>query len=513
MGGPCVETVQGTVEGTAQAGYQRFLGIPYAQPPVGRLRFRAPQAPSPHSGTLTANTFGPHAPQPFSTMEHFLGEGAPIVTDEAECLRLNVWTPNCDEAQRPVMVWIHGGAFVSGTSATSWYDGERFAVDHDLVMVSFNYRLGVLGFTYLGDELGSDLAGSGSLGIQDAVAALRWVRDNIAHFGGDPSNVTIFGESAGAMSVGTLLAMPEAQGLFHKAILQSGAASSVTSTDAATRNTNELMAILDLDRVDIDALQELSVTTLLRAHQTLAAAHAREGLVSIPVVDGTVIDRSPLEAIEQGAASDIPLLIGTNRDEWRLFALFDEEFMATDEQRLEAALKTLLSENAAAALATYSRRLGDASPALVLASALSDSVFRIPAIRLAEAQSRGGGSAWMYLFTWAIPEAKNGLGSCHAVELPFVFNTLDKPAAELFVGSDPPKQLARDVNATWAAFARYGNPGHGAFGEWPRYDPIDRKTMVIDLESRVQSDPLSEERSLWSESPVQRNEPSPTLAD
>jgi para-nitrobenzyl esterase len=441
-------------------------------------------------------------------MEHFLGEGAPIVTDEANCLRLNVWTPRCDGAQRPVMVWIHGGAFVSGTSATPWYDGERFAVDHDLVVVSLNYRLGVLGFTYLGDDFGPDLTGSGSLGIQDAVAALRWVRDNIAHFGGDPGNVTIFGESAGAMSVGTLLAMPEAQGLFHKAILQSGAASSLMSTDAATLYTNELMDILGLDHIDLDALQALPVATLIDAHSALAAAHARQGLVSMPVIDGSVIDRPPLEAIEQGWTSDIPLLIGTNRDEWRLFALFDQAFMATDEAGLEDGLTTLLGENADAALAVYSERLGDASPALVLAGALSDSIFRIPAIRLAEAQHRGGGSAWMYLFTWSIPEAKNGLGACHAVELPFVFNTLDKPAAELFVGANPPEQLARDVNATWAAFARYGNPEHGAFGAWPVYNPTDRKTMIIDLESEVQSDPLGEERTLWSESPAQRHEPS-----
>lgn len=513
MSGPRVETVQGAIEGTSQPGYERFLGIPYAQPPVGRLRFRAPEPPSPHAGTFVADTYGPHAPQPFSTLEHFLREGAPIDMDEAECLRLNVWTPRSDNARRPVMMWIHGGAFVSGASSSPWYDGERFAVDHDVVMVSLNYRLGVLGFTYLGDELGVDLAGSGSLGVQDAVAALRWVRENIASFGGDPDNVTIFGESAGAMSVGTLLAMPGARGLFHKAILQSGAASSAKSTDTAISHTSELMSILGLERAELDALQDLPVTTLIEAHQALAAAHVREGLVSMPVVDGSVLDRSPLEAVEQGAACDIPLLIGTNRDEWRLFALFDQEFMATDEAGLERGLDTLLKENATAALATYRQRLGDASPAEILTSALTDSIFRIPAIRLAEAQRRGGGSAWMYLFTWAIPRAKNGLGACHAVELPFVFNTLDKPAAELFVGNDPPTQLARDVNATWAAFARYGDPGRGAFGAWPAYDPTDRRTMVIDLESRVQSDPLGEERALWWETPAKSHEPTPTLAD
>ena len=499
MGGPRVETVQGTVEGTSLPGYERFLGIPYAQAPVGPLRFRAPEPPLAHRGTFTADTYGPHAPQPFSTMEHFLSEGAPIVSSEAECLRLNVWTPHCDGAQRPVMVWIHGGAFVAGSGTTPWYDGERFAVDHDLVVVSLNYRLGVLGFTYLGDVIGTEMRGSGSLGVQDAVAALRWVRENIAHFGGDPNNVTIFGESAGAMSVGTLLAMPEARGLFHKAILQSGAANSVKSTDTATRHTKELMSLLGLDHVDLDVLQELPVASLIDAHQALSAAHAREGLISAPVVDGSVLDRPPLEAVAQGAASDVPLLIGTNRDEWRLFALFDPVFMATDEKRLASTLQALLAERATAAIETYRQRLGDVPPALILASAMSDSIFRVPAIRLAEAQQRAGGSAWMYLFTWAVPEAKNALGSCHALELPFVFNTLDKPAAELFVGHDASSELARDLNATWAAFARYGDPGRGALGEWPSYDPIDRKTMIIDVESRVQSDPLGDERALWPE--------------
>jgi para-nitrobenzyl esterase len=513
MKGPRVTTVQGTVEGTTEPGYERFLGIPYAQAPVGRLRFRAPEAPLAYRGTFVADTFGPHAPQPFSTMEHFLGEGAPIVTSEAECLRLNVWTPSSNDAQRPVMVWIHGGAFVSGSSTTPWYDGERFAVDHDVVVVSLNYRLGVLGFTYLGDAIGPELGGSGSLGVQDAVAALRWVRENIAHFGGDPNNVTIFGESAGAMSVGTLLAMPEARGLFHKAILQSGAANSVKNTDTATRHAKELFSLLGLDDVTLDALQKLPIEALIEAHQALTTAHAREGLISAPVVDGTVLDRPPLEAVEEGAASDVPLLIGTNRDEWRLFGLFDPVFMATDEKGLASALDALLADHAEVAIATYRQRLGDVSPAVLLASVMSDSIFRVPAIRLAEAQHRAGGSAWMYLFTWEVPEAKNGLGSCHALELPFVFNTLDKPAAELFVGHDAPPELARDLNATWAAFARFGDPGRGAFGEWPAYDPIDRTTMVINVESRVQRDPLGEERVLWPESPAREREASATLVD
>jgi para-nitrobenzyl esterase len=232
-------------------------------------------------------------------MEQFFAGGTTaLVTDEHDCLRLNVWTPSSGPGDRPVMVWIHGGAFTMGSSSTPWYDGAGFAVDHDVVMVSLNYRLGVLGFTHL-DEFG----GSGGLGILDQVAALRWVRDNIAAFGGDAGNVTIFGESAGAMSVGTLLAVPSAAGLFHKAILQSGAASQIFSAARAAELSAELMEIAGAGSAQ--DLVDMPLDRLLEAHQTLGNNHLREGLVSRPVVDGFVLDRPPLDVVTAGAAAEI----------------------------------------------------------------------------------------------------------------------------------------------------------------------------------------------------------------
>jgi para-nitrobenzyl esterase len=380
-----------------------------------------------------------------------------------------------------------------GSASTPWYDGESFAVDHDVVMVSMNYRLGVLGFTHLE---GGEYPGSGGLGILDQVAALRWVRDNIAAFGGDPGNVTIFGESAGAMSVGTLLAVPSAAGLFHKAILQSGAPSHVFSASRAAELTAELLRIAGVDSAQ--GLADLPLGQLLEAHQTLEANHIRDGLVSRPVVDGTVLVQPPLDAVAAGVAAGIPLLIGTNLDEWRLFSIADPSMASIDEAGLVERASELVADPAEF-LGWYRRRLAEAKPAEVWNAVMTDNIFRVPAIRLAEAQEAGGGRSWMYLFTWASPQFGGALGSCHALELPFVFNTLDAQGSEFFVGDDPPRALARDMNATWAAFARHGDPTRSSLGDWPGYQSSSRQTMMIDVDYRLESDPLSAERQAWSE--------------
>jgi para-nitrobenzyl esterase len=489
VSGPVVETTAGRVRGDAFEGYERFLGIPYAE----AARFRPPEPPKPWQETRAADRFGPHAPQLPSVMEQFFaGANTKMVIDEHDCLRLNVWTPSAGPGDRPVMVWIHGGAFTMGSASSPWYDGARFAVDHDVVVVSLNYRLGVLGFTHLE---GGDFPGSGGLGIQDQVAALRWVRDNIAAFGGDPGNVTIFGESAGAMSVGTLLAVPSAAGLFHKAILQSGAPSHVLSAAHAAELSAELLRIAGASSVQ--ELVDMPLDDLLEAHQTLGANHVREGLVSRPVVDGVVLEQPPLEAVAAGASAEIPLLIGTNFDEWKLFSIVDPSMASIDDADLLKRASEI-SPEPDAFIGTYRHRLAEAKPVEVWNAIMSDSVFRVPAIRLAEAQGQGGGRSWMYLFTWASPQFDGALGSCHALELPFVFNTLDAQGSSFFVGDDPPRALARDLNATWAAFARFGEPSRGALGNWPGYETSGRKTMVIDVASGLESDPLGEERQAWS---------------
>jgi para-nitrobenzyl esterase len=494
--GPVVVTASGRVEGTSHDGVERFLGIPYAAPPVGELRFRAPRAPLEHDGVLRADSMPPHAPQPPSPLEGFLGEGVAPTVSEADCLGLNVWTPGADGSARPVMVFVHGGAFVWGSSASPMYDGTRLAADNDVVVVSFNYRLGVVGFTSCAAVGGPDFAGSGLAGVLDAVAALQWVARNIAAFGGDPGNVTVFGESAGAMSVGTLLALPGAKGLFHKAILQSGAASSVMTAAQGEAVFEELCEVLGTP-LDVAALQALPLERLVDAQVVLTERHARRGLLFGPCVDGDVLPRAPLDAVGGGSAADVPLLVGTNLDEWRLFSTFDPEFAQRDDAEVEAAIADAFGGDVGVATATYKKRVGDVPLSRVLECVMTDATFRIPAIRLAEAQHRAGGDAWMYLLTRPTSAFGGVLGCCHGLELPLVFNTLDAASSRLFYGDDPPRDLARKVDATWAAFARHGDPGHGTLGAWPCYDTARRATMLLDDAPGVQDDPLSEERTLW----------------
>lgn len=499
MTGPIAETTAGQFEGASLDGFERYLGIPYALAPTGERRFCAPQPVEPHDGVRQAVEFGPHAPQLPSLMEEFLSEGRPFAPSERDCLRLNVWTPARDGGRRPVMVWIHGGGFTSGTSASPWYDGAGFARDHDVVVVSLNYRLGPLGFTYLGAMGGEAFAGSGTVGIQDAIEALRWVTSNIDSFGGDPGNVTIFGESAGAMSVGTLLAVPTAQGLFHKAILQSGAASTVIDVELADRYRAELCELIGDDALSVASLQRMAIEPLLKAHGALAAAHIEDGLLSRPVVDGAVLDRPPLEAVAAGAAASVPLLIGTNLDEWRLFSFADERVTTMDEATMLARLGHIVPGDPAAAARTYRARLGEAPPGQVLAAALTDSLFRIPAIRLAEAQRAAHGDAWMYLFTWPSVELGGTLGACHGLEIPFVFNTLDTQSATAFAGAGAPRTLARAMHATWASFARTGTPDGAGLGPWPMYDEARRATMVCDVTQGTETDPVAAERAIWDQ--------------
>ena len=497
MSGPVVDTVAGRVEGTALEGVVRFLGIPYAAPPVGELRFRAPQPPLPLDGVYAADTPPPHAPQPVSPLEQFMSDGAAMTSSEAGCLALNVWTPGPDGAGRPVMVFVHGGAFVWGSSTSPMYDGSRLAADHDVVVVSCNYRLGLLGFTYCGAAGGAEFAGSGSVGVQDVAAALRWVAANAASFGGDPGNVTVFGESAGAMSVGTLLALPEARGLFHKAILQSGAASNVATIDEASLVLEETCELLGVG-TDVTALQSLPVERLVEAQAELTSRHLRDGLLYRPVVDGTVLDQRPLAAVRDGVATDVPLLIGTNLDEWRLFSTFDPTFATLDDEEVLRRIAAMFDGDPGVAVATYAKRVGDGPLTRVLECVATDVTFRIPAIRLAEAQQAAGGSAWMYQLTWPSPAFGGILGCAHGLELPLVFNTLEAQSSRLFLGDEPPAGLARDVQATWAAFARHGDPGRGALGEWPRYETTRRATMRLDTPSVVVDDPDSEERALYA---------------
>lgn len=487
MDGPVVETGQGAVAGTVKGGVLRFRGIPYAAAPVGAGRFRPPSPPAPWHGVREARTFGPRAMQNPSPLESMLGADATPMSED--CLTLNVWTPGID-GRRPVMVWIHGGGFTGGSAATPWYDGTRFA-EHGVVCVTLNYRLGVFGFWYLADLLGEAFAGSGNAGILDQVAALQWVRDNIAAFGGDPANVTVFGESAGAMSVATLLGMPAARGLFHKAILQSGAAHHVFDASTASRNAAEILAAAGLAPGDAARAVDLAAEALLGAQAAVGEQVAERGLLFGPVVDGTALPRPPLDAIAAGVSAEVPVVIGTTAEEWNLFALMDRRLADLDEDAIVRRVRRVVGDPASDVVAAYRAARPGVGPQELFCALMTDWVFRIPALRLAEAQTRAGGRAYVYLFTWRSRAFDGRLGSCHALDIPFVFDVLDKPAAAMFTGAGAPRQLAAAMHGAWVDFARDGDPG------WPVYDLTTRPTRIFDEVCDLVEDPEGRERRAW----------------
>lgn len=475
-------TTGGEVEGRERSGALLFAGIPFAAPPIGERRFGPPESPEPWSGVRSAQRFGPAAPQPTGEPGSLMGAG-PKSVDE-DCLTLNVCTPACDQAGRAVMVWIHGGAFRTGTGAIPWYDGASFATNHDVVTVTINYRLGALGFMELDDR-----PGSGVNGLLDQVAALEWVRDNIANFGGDPSRVTVAGESAGAMAIGALLGMPASAGLYRAAIAQSGAARHVVSSDNGAIVAKTFLAELDADPYDASWSEIISAQT--RTEAALAQDETLGTMPFAPVVGSAHLPGMPLEAVAGGSSSDVNLLIGTNLDECSLWGVGK-----TDEERMIRKLSDMIGDGERAA-AVYRARLGaDASPAAVLLAARTDETFRAPAARLAEAHQ---GNTWSYLFRWA--SRVKGLGSTHALEIPFTFNTLDRPGVEFFLGEGIiPTTLASRMHASWAEFVKTGDPG------WAPYDAASgRQTMEFDQPgaddtSALVADPLAEERLLWSAS-------------
>ncbi len=488
-----VKTQNGAVRGSIANGVYVFKGIPFAAPPFGANRLLPPQPVTPWSGVRDALAFGPKAPQP-PYPPHIGALIPPELVDSGEdCLTLNIWSPDLGLANRPVMVWIAGGEYeFHATGASPWYDGSRFARD-GVVCVTINYRVGVEGFLDLGE-------GNANRGLLDQIAALTWVRENIAAFGGDPGNVTIFGESAGAMSISTLLAMPRAEGLFRRAIVESGSAQHVTSAATAHRITRyfaeklgvaptfEAIAAVPLDRA-LAAQLELMGDLMAHPDPERWGEVAVNRLIWEPVIDGVTLPAPPLDRMSAGASASIDLLVGSNVDEWRLFLVPDGALEHISNETLAGAIAAY-GLPVDAALATYRATHPNTSAGDLFAAVQGDWYWRIPSVRLAEAHARNAPATYMYEFAWRSPQFDGLLGACHALEIPFVFDTLGQ-GTEPLLGPHPPQQLADAMHAAWIAFATSGDPG------WPTYDPQRRETMRFDTTPALVDDPLAAERMLW----------------
>lgn len=488
-----VTTRQGKVRGGAADGVWSFKGVPYAAPPFGSNRLLPPQPPASWNGVRDALAFGPKPPQPAFPpgFEVFMPE---YVGPGEDCLTLNIWTPDPGKAGLPVMVWIPGGMFkFHATGACPWYDGSRFARD-GIVCVTINYRVGAEGFLYL-DK------GNANRGLLDQVAALKWVHDNIAAFGGDPSLVTVFGQSAGALSIGMFLAMPCARGLFRRAILQTGAAHFVVSEAGGRRVTQQLAAKLGID-ANREAFATVPVDRLLVAQEELEAdlvmhrdpeRWGSEAVQSLmlwqPVIDCESIPKPPIEAIAAGASSDIDLIIGTTTDEHRLFLVVGGMLEQTTDDMLARAME-VYGLPVEKALAAYRRSYPGATAGDLLAAVQTDWYWRIPALRLADAHAQGRAATYMYEFAWRSPQLNGLLGAYHGLDILFIFNAIGK-SPELLLETEPPYALAEAMHASWARFALNGDPG------WPKYDLSQRATMRFDTASRVVDDPRLWERQLW----------------
>ncbi|WP_320778145.1 carboxylesterase/lipase family protein [Streptomyces sp. CRN 30] len=489
--GPVVRTAAGAVRGRREDGLAVFRGVPYAEPPVGDARFAAPRQRRPWDGVREAYAFGPPPPQDLGVA------GQRTATEGDDWLTANVWTPDADPAaRRPVMVWIYGGAYKMGHGSSPGYDARRIAADGDLVVVTFNYRVGMEGFARIEDA-------PANRGLLDQIAALVWVQQNIEAFGGDPDRVTVFGESAGAGSIAALLSMPRAAGLFRRAVLQS--VPGTFFSDALARDIGTALAAeLGLAPTVAD-LSEVAPTKLVTAGQTLAAKMLgytdRWGQAAptvtpySPVIDGELLPELPWRALAAGASADVDLLVGHNRDEFRLFTAMAGQHGRIGEDRATAALR--MYAPGPDGEAAYRAAFPAAGPGELYEKVQTDWLFAVPTMRLAEAHLAGGGRAHAYELTWPAPGNGGGLGACHALDLPLLFDTYHADlGALLFAGTEPDEEtlaLSTYMRASWTGFARTGDPG------WAAYDFEQRLVQVLDAEPAVVPYPEETTRRLWKD--------------
>lgn len=500
--GRLVETTAGKVRGTIHNGVHIFKGIPYGASTAGANRFLPPRKVQPWTGVRDALQFGHQAPQNMHFTDVLAPQANPDEGLSEDCLVLNVWTPGLkDGVKRPVMFWCHGGGFAQESGSWPWIDGEALARRGDVVVVTVNHRLNVFGYLHLGDIGGEKYAASGNAGMLDLVAGLEWVRDNAEAFGGDPRNVMIFGESGGGAKVCTLLAMPAARGLFHRAAVQSGAWLRGIEREDANRTAKALLDELGITPQRIDDLQNVPVEKLLAAHtgamQPLPPRRGELRTGYSPVVDGTIVPHHPFDPGAPSLAANIPILVGCTEYEATLFYVRDESAFSLDEAGLRVRVSDMVGDaDADRLIAVYSKARPGTTPSDVFFRVATDRIFRRDTIRLAERKfAQGAAPAYLYYFAWKSPALSGRLRAPHTIDIPFVFDNTDVPL--VMTRSPQAKSLAAKVSAAWIAFARSGNPGHPGLPAWPAYDTQRRPTLIFDNHCVLVSDPGGAERKAW----------------
>ena len=516
-----VDTSGGKVRGLTR-GVHTFRGVPYGAPTGGENRFRPASPPTPWPGVRDALSYGPTAPQVSMPAEAGTPQGTPgpgpqfmeflrgLAGDEPpmaeDCLVLNVWTSSLEQQNpRPVMVWVHGGAFTTGSGSWPLYDGTPLAERGDVVVVTINHRLGALGYLHLAELGGPDYSDSGNVGMLDIVLALQWIQENIGNFGGDPSRVLVFGGSGGASKTSTLLGMPAAEGLFHRAGLLSGPLLRVSSSEAATRNAEALLARLDLSPKDLGKLHEIPWPRLVEEAEHLgvaisdglASAAGSEGFMPLqPVLDGRVVPAHPMDPTASPLARDVPAMIGSCRDDMKMMMLAQPWFGTLDEAGLASIASANFADLAPEMLRCYRELLPDATPTDIASAFVTDRVMWAGSIRWAERKAAGGPApVFLYRWDYETPALGGVLGATHGGDIPFAFNIFDLTP----MAGDRPENadIGASVSEAWVRFAHDGDPNHGGLPRWEPYSVGDRATVVMDAPCRTENDPRSELRSLY----------------
>jgi para-nitrobenzyl esterase len=494
-----VQTKQGKLAGQTSKSSYSFLGIHYGADTGGQNRFLPPQPVQSWSGVKKADQMGNRCPQPVINMPGEMGtvlSFSDLPTSE-DCLVLNVWTPHVhDHAKRAVMVWLHGGGFFLGSGGDKYYEGSNLAGKNDVVVVTLNHRLAAFGYLYLGNEAGPAYADSQLVGMLDIVQALQWVKDNIAQFGGDPNNVTIFGQSGGGSKVSALTAMPSAHGLFQKGIIESGAAVHLGSIADATVTRDKVLANLGLKSVDMDKLRSVST-------QDLMTAGAKAGLLAFfPAVDGKILPTHPFDPIASPLSAKVPIMVGSTKDEATNVFLTDPTWQTmTDADLIKRVSASVGPELAPKVIEMYRSNAPTDKPMHLWTSIVTDQMFTRSSVLLAERKvEQHAAPVYMYKINWNSPVLGGKLRAPHAVELPFVFDNVDVSAG--LVGAGPTQdKMAEMMSRTFAAFAQTGNPNVKGYPHWPAYTLEKRETFIYDVPPQVVSDPNSTYRVFWNEHP------------